>query len=410
MSLNIIPPRWTQTISNPKYLILLIAALGLASITYITIEAIPSSSSSTPTSSSLPMTSFMSPALQDISVNGIAKSNVPFDGILKSEWCQAPEELPLPYFNCKRDTLMRTGVYGGLSFALNFILKGGLWAFQEEWCYYIEEGDEANRGAARLAWRLPPEPTVSPFLERYFEPIGIPKSSELLQNKKNLFNEVIEPHYVDIQLNMYGHNSFGVKELDHPDRFLKWDIPSLGLYGKNVIWLKKYMFRRMIRLLPAHRDISCQRLNDHGLHDEYIAISIREFGPVSTVQPFIEQAEFAIQNHFRGITPKIFVALDDCDVMNRFRQAAPDWTFVSECDNERESHGMVFENMEKWTLKQTDAYYQTFFSDLIAMASAKYFIGTPETNFANIVYFMRSYYAGDDTWALVGGDDNQFYY
>ena len=421
--LHTVSPKCTQTLSNPKNAIFLVAVLGLASISFITIQAIPPSSSSTSTASSLPpqspvafMTSTMSKTLEDISVNGVTKSNVPFDGILNSEWCRPPVEPPLPYFNCKRDKLMRIGVYGGLTNALGFILKGGVWAFQEEWCMYIEEGKGADRGASRIARRAAPEPTVDPFLDRYFEPIGIPKSNILVKNKQHLFNEVIEPHYHDIAHQMYGQHSGGIKELNYPDRFFKWDIKSLGLYGKNVIWLKKYMLRRMIRLLPERRTVSCKRLDNLGLHEEYIAMSIRrgdkaiEFELVETVQPYIEKAELAIQNHFGGILPKIFVASDDCAVMDEFRQAKPDWNFVSECDNASESNGFVIEDMEKWTLEQTDAHYQKFFSELIAMASAKYFIGVPTTNVAIMVYFMRSYYAADDTWTFVGEDDKFFIY
>ena len=409
-SLGSATSRAALSMSNPKNAIILFAIMGFFTLSYISKETLPSMASNSSLATSQ--------ALEDISTNGIEKSNVPFDGILHSEWCKAPEEPPLPYFNCKRDKLMRIGVYGGLTNALGFILKGGIQAFQHEWCYYVEEGEEADSGASKLARRVPPENTIDPFLERYFEPIGLPKSSELVKNKDEIFNQNFEMSYGDIQHEMYGKHSGGIKEKNYPDRYFKHDIPSLGLYGKDVVWLKKYMLRRMIRLLPERREESCRRLDhEHGLKGEYIAMSVRrgdkavEFELVSSMQPYVDKAELAIETHFGGIPPKIFVATDDCEAFDEIRQLRPDWTFVSECQMQTgENHGFVIGEMEKWTLEETDAHYSKFFTELIAMASAKYFIGTPTTNVSIFVYFMRSYFAADDTWTYVGEDDKLFNY
>lgn len=53
------------------------------------------------------------------------RSNVPWSGIEKAEWCQAPSEPPLAYEDCQWDTwVFKFGVHGGLTNALHFILKG----------------------------------------------------------------------------------------------------------------------------------------------------------------------------------------------------------------------------------------------------------------------------------------------
>ena len=67
-------------------------------------------------------------------------SHNPFGGIETSEWCVEPAEPPIPYDRCKFDSIMfRFGVYGGLTNALHFILKGSIWAMQEDVCFYVTE-------------------------------------------------------------------------------------------------------------------------------------------------------------------------------------------------------------------------------------------------------------------------------
>ena len=64
----------------------------------------------------------------------------PFNGIENSEWCKEPAEPPIPYDDCQFNAIMfRFGVYGGLTNALHFILKGAIWAMQEHICFYITE-------------------------------------------------------------------------------------------------------------------------------------------------------------------------------------------------------------------------------------------------------------------------------
>lgn len=133
---------------------------------------------------------------QEQSFEEVEESSVQWSGITNAEWCQSPTEPPLPYGNCEYDSwVFRIPVYGGLTNALHFIMKGAIWAFEEEVCFYVDEWAPTQ---SRLGAREPVESSISPFLERYFERIGMPKDSEPVQ-KALKSNRVITPSYQQIQ-------------------------------------------------------------------------------------------------------------------------------------------------------------------------------------------------------------------
>ena len=264
-----------------------------------------------------------------------------------------------------------------------------------------------KHGVSKLAHREAPEETVTPFLERYFEPIGIPEDHDRVI-KAQKWNEIFEPHYHQIQYHEYGRRSAGIAEHGSPYRskHLTRDLDFLNLWDVDNVWLKKHVMRRLLRILPERREESCSRLKDHGLDGKYIALSVRrgdkvlEFELESSMKPYIDAVEEATQTHFDGTVPTIFVASDDCSVMQEFREMKPEWNFVSECDK-MDSHGFVISEMKHWTLQETDDHYNKFLTELIAMASATYFIGVKTTNVSLFVYFMRHYDQGDDSWKFV---------
>ena len=86
--------------------------------------------------------------------------------------------------------------------------------------------------------------------------------------------------------------------------------------------------------------------------------------------------------------PKIFVATDDCTVLDDFRKQRPHWVFVSECDRMVEQ-GFALADVHDWTLQDTDAHFQKFFIELYAMAFSRVYIGVHTTNVAWWAYFMR---------------------
>ena len=111
-----------------------------------------------------------------------------------------------------------------------------------------------------------------------------------------------------------------------------------------------------------------------------------------------------METHFAGLQPPIFVASDDCSVMGELRALRPTWKFVGECDNATEDNGFVIADMKTWSLEQTDRHYEKFVTEMIAMASARYWIGVSTTNVSFWIYYMRHYEAGDDTFVFVDTD------
>ena len=168
--------------------------------------------------------------------------------------------------------------------------------------------------------------------------------------------------------------------------------------------------RRLLRILPERRTEACSRLKQHGLDEKFIAMSVRggdkaiEYELESSMQPYIDEAEKAIKSHFNGRAPTVFVASDDCSVMKDLRDLRRHWNFVSECDK-MDSHGFFISEIKHWTLQETDDHYNKFLTELIAMASATYWIGVATTNVSLFVYFMRAYEQGDDSWVFVDAPD-----
>merc|ERR1711957_842166 len=200
-----------------------------------------------------------------------------------------------------------------------------------------------------------------------------------------------------------------IRELDDPRRHRLREIQSLDIYNKDNIWTKKWFLRRLFRILPKVRAISCSRLSKYSLQDEYIALSIRRGDKVtesdlSPLQPYIDGVEEAIQTHFEGRVPSMFVASDDCSVMNDLRMLRPQWLFVGECDDQSEDNGFTISDVRDWSLEQTDNHFHKFITEMIAMASAKYFIGVSTTNVSFWIYFMRHMDATDDTFKFVDSD------
>ena len=332
-----------------------------------------------------------------------------FSGIENAEWCKPPTEEPLTYDECRfKDSIFRIGVHGGLTNALHFILKGAIWAFEEDMCFFV---DEVSPQASKMAHRENSDGDIYPFLERYFEPIGVPRESDIVQQHLES-NKIIDVDYHQIQFHEYGKRSGGLQEQEYPGRHKIRDVQPLQLWEKDNIWLKKHLLRRLFRIKAEERNRSCARLISHGLTDDYIALSVRrgdkalEYELESSMQPYIELAEKAIKTHFEGRVPLFFVASDDCTVLDDLRSLRPSWKFVSECDklNNDAQNGFVIEEMKYWTLEQTDQHYYKFITELIAMASAKYWIGVSTTNVSLFLYWMRGYDQSDDTWAFVDTD------
>mmetsp|Transcript_8066 Transcript_8066/g.17481 ORF Transcript_8066/g.17481 Transcript_8066/m.17481 type:complete len:432 (-) Transcript_8066:121-1416(-) len=337
--------------------------------------------------------------------------------IAKAQWCHPPEEdefpaPPIDYTQCENPQLIHMDINGGMTAYLNKILKVAIWAAKDNSCFYINEEkgtlSETDGGDfyshSKLGYRLffGRDMYIIPFLTRYFGQMGLEKSQfeEMVASGK--YN-VITPSPMEIKRQDLG-GKFGLTTTDNKKRFQLTSIPQLGYNDVDRISLKKHFLRRMFRINPDVRDHACNRLASQGLDDDYIALSVRrgdketETTILHTVDKYIELAEAAVNSHFGGNIPTFFVATDDCTVMDEFREARPQWIFVSECDNASEETGFVYGEMKYWNEEQTDAHFHKFITEMIGMASAKYWIGVASTNVSYWVYFMRSLQAQDDTW------------
>ena len=77
--------------------------------------------------------------------------------------------------------------------------------------------------------------------------------------------------------------------------------------------------------------------------------------------------------------------------MKEFREARPEWKFLSECDKaaHAKEDGFVLLESTEWTEEQLDSHYNKFFVELFSMAFAKYWIGVKYTNVSWFILFMR---------------------
>jgi hypothetical protein len=98
----------------------------------------------------------------------------------------------------------------------------------------------------------------------------------------------------------------------------------------------------MWRLVPLVRNSACLALEQHGLHQDYMAFTVRrgdekalEHFQITSSEEYILAAEKAILTHFGGVLPQFFVATDDCSVLSEFRALRQSWSFVRQCDLEQ---------------------------------------------------------------------------
>lgn len=251
--------------------------------------------------------------------------------------------------------------------SLKILLLAGILSYEEGRCFFVDE-----RGSALPFRNDPNNQLTTPFLNRYFEQIGLKESDPLVVDarKKNNINEIDWEKSMD-----WHHNRRVMSQTD--------TIPALGFENVPGHGLKRHIMKRMWRPLPHVREETCQKLENHVGPEEYIAFSVRrgDKGSVekfeyATVDQYVRQAELASEKYFDNKIPTIFVATDDCTIMPEFREVRPNWKFVSECDKEsKDDDGFRLSDMKEWTLEQTDAHYSKFFVELYALAASKYFIG-----------------------------------
>jgi hypothetical protein len=261
-----------------------------------------------------------------------------------AEWCTPPILPPLPYDECiDKSTINSVPLYGGLTNSLKMVLLGTILSFEEGRCFFVDESE------SELIQRSNPNESLDSFINRYFEPIGLPANSPIVTKAKE--NNAISVRDWKVvwsetrNRRMYGQ-TYNIDSLHYPT-----------IEGHH---LKRVMLRRMWRPLPNIRHETCTGLANHVQGDEFMTFSVRrgdkaseEHFSYATAQQYIDMAEQAIPGHFGGKVPTIFVATDDCTVMKEFREMRPNWKFVSECDKARTvGHaGFALTDMKQWSKK-----------------------------------------------------------
>lgn len=281
-----------------------------------------------------------------------------------NEWCKPPQFPPLDYSDCNtRGLFNAVPLHGGLTNGLKFVLLSAIKSIEDNGnCFFI---DEANS-------MFPKQ--FGPFLENYFEPIGLPATSEAVSAA------VKERRVTPLP--------WEVVWIDENKRRIENTIHSIEKLGYDHVEghdLKRDMLRRLWRPLPQVRDASCSKLEGYIQGEEYLALSIRQGDKATegfafaTMPEYIDQVEEVVPTHFGGKVPLIFVATDDCGPLRELKNMRPDWRIVSECDRV-DQHGFVVQDHAKWSKSDLDEHYGKFFVELFAMAGAKVWIGVAYSN------------------------------
>ena len=263
-------------------------------------------------------------------------------------------------------------VFGGYTAMMKLGIIAAIYALEHDRCFYFDYEKSAMN---------------SSVVERYVEPIGLSYSGDRVQNA--IKSGQVEPlPWTTTWGNVTARR---LKGSNHT-------ISKLGLIDIEGFRLKTLMLMRLWRPKKEMREATCKRVEEHGLNEPYMAFSVRrgDKAPIedwvyATSEQYIESAEKAIKTQFGGKAPKIFVATDDCTVMDEFRSLRPDWTFISECDKSeyKQEGGFALADAHEWTQHEQDLHFTKFFTELFAMTFAKYWIGVKYTNVSWFVLFMR---------------------
>lgn len=301
-------------------------------------------------------------------------------------WCLPPKEPPLDYTQCNPDGVVNHIPFlAGLTNGLKMLLLGVISSFEDNRCFWVDESRN------QLTKRDKPEDHLDSLLLRYFEPIGLPRNHSIVAKAKQ------EKRWKRQEWSTVWGNLVNLQKRRVFKRMSS--IFNLGYTDVEGHDLKKLILQRLWRPLPHVRHEACSRMENMGLHQDYMAFSVRrgdktlEHVVYTPLEKYTAAAERATEQFFDGVVPTIFVATDDCSVVPQFREQRPTWKFVSECDNVSKDfqglNGYHASSMRSWTKEETDAHYRKFFVEIFALSTAKYFIGVSHTNVSWWVFFMR---------------------
>jgi len=266
---------------------------------------------------------------------------------------------PLDFGKCEdTETYNHFSFAGGMTNGLKFLFLATLISVEQGRCF------EGGTG----------------LTHQYFQDIGFthhtryaPVRSSRVKNEldwktvwDNLRNRRIESEHYDFS----NTTTFGYS---HPD-------PNV-----NGLSLKRHFMRRFWQLRPQYREKTCQSLLvDHHdlLQKDYIAFSVRRGDKYLEGFSYPSMEEYVVAADpivFDGKDKLVYVATDDCSVMQELRALRPSWTFESQCDlldggGDDENHkGFALSDMIKMNMSDKEDHYRKFFVEIYAMALSKVF-------------------------------------
>jgi hypothetical protein len=200
-----------------------------------------------------------------------------FYDLPNDEWCRPSQLPPLDYGSCNKNGLFNAvPLLGGLTNGLKFIVLSVIKSFEDNGnCFFIDETHSI----------FPKQ--FGPFLENYFEPIGLPATSEDVERAQKEHRVVpLEWKTVWVDLNK--------RRIENTNN----NIPFLNYTNVEGHDLKRNMLRRVWRLQPKTRDSACSILQNHIHGDEFIALSIRQGDKTTEGFKFatMQQVSLTIEN------------------------------------------------------------------------------------------------------------------
>jgi hypothetical protein len=263
---------------------------------------------------------------------------------------------------------------GSTASAMRTMVLGAMFSFKQNRCFFVDDPIRLTKD--------------------YFEPIGLPRLHPIVVKAiaENRIHVVTPREYWDDRIPLSG------------------DVSMFDMENVNGLFLRKVMLRRILKLKSNVRDDICDNLDQFPLGDKFMTISVKQHRTYYDVEvrgeipqnllprtyeldAYIHHAKDAFRFFYNNTVLPIYIATDDCKVMQQLRKMEPTWKFYSECDFLPK--GYIFSPFNVWnnaelTEAQRKAFMHKIFVDLWAMAVSTYFIGNGAADMAWIAYFMRS--------------------
>ncbi|CAE7412869.1 unnamed protein product [Symbiodinium sp. CCMP2592] len=265
------------------------------------------------------------------------------------EWCKPSKVVPytgsaeLPAFR------IRLGIGSGACSTLLSVFEAAMYAMQQQRRFFLDENVTRLKGN-RTTW-----------YRHFFQPIG----------------EAFTQPFVDIAY---------TKDVT---RLTRNGTITFRNQTMRKIDMKRSILRQVWQFQPSVQQDVCHLVHGLHLHHPYIAMFIR-LGDKLTVEhrvpvPLEDYIDTLLGVSLNGLVRTVFVAMDDCRVLQKLQAAAPMFKFLSLCDVEFGT-GFI---MDKDSKRDLEAHFLKFFGELTVMAEADTLIGDRQSNVHHWVALMR---------------------